>query len=189
MNAISPEINREIRWSIVVSILMIIAGCLAILVPPISGIAVTMFVAWLMILAGIAHWVYSWHRRYRPDRWWGWLLGVLFIGVGICMLVFPLAALASLTLLLGVYLIVDAVLEFTLAFRLRPGNGSGWLFFDGIVALILGIIIFARWPHSALWVVGTLVGISIFFSGVTRLMLSISARDAAKGFQQPTPAH
>jgi uncharacterized membrane protein HdeD (DUF308 family) len=188
MNGI-PEINREIRWSIVVSILMILVGCVAILVPPISGIAVTLFVAWLMILAGVAHWVYTWHRRHRPGMWWGWLMGLLFIGVGICMLAFPLAALASLTLVLGAYLIVEAVLEFTLAFRLRPRDGWGWLFFDGLVALVLGFIIFVRWPHSALWVIGTLIGISIFCSGVTRFMMSLAARDAAKGLEQPTPAH
>lgn len=188
MNAIS-EINREIRWSIVVSILMIVAGCLAILLPPISGIAVTLLVAWLMILAGVAHWVYTWHRRYRAGMQWGWLLGLLFIAVGICMLAFPVAALASLTLVLGVYLVVDAALEFTLAFQLRPRGGWGWLFFDGLVALALAIIIFVRWPHSALWVIGTLVGISIFFSGVSRFMLSLAARDLAKGLEQPTPAH
>ena len=168
---------------------MIVAGCLAILVPPLSGIAVTLFVAWLMILAGVVHWIYTWQRRHRPGMWWGWLLGIVFVGAGICMLAFPVAALASLTLLLGVYLVVDAVLEFTLAFRLRPLNGWGWLLFDGLVALVLAIIIFMRWPHSALWVIGTLVGISILFSGLSRFMLSLSARHAAKTLEQPSPAH
>jgi uncharacterized membrane protein HdeD (DUF308 family) len=97
------------------------------------------------------------------------------------------AALASLTLVLGAYLIIDAVLEFTLAYRLRPGEGSGWLFFDVLIALVLGIIIFVRWPHSALWVIGTLVGISILFSGVSRLMMSMAARDASKNLGQATP--
>ena len=187
MNAIS-EIDREIRWSIVVSVLMIIAGCLAILAPPFSGIAVAMLVGWLMILAGVGHWVYTWHRRYRSGTSWGWVLGALFIGAGICMLAFPLAALASLTLLLGVYLLVDAALEFGLAFRLRPRSGWGWLMFDGVVALVLAIVIFARWPHSALWVIGTLVGISILFSGIARFMLSMAARDAAKDMGHPTAA-
>ena len=188
MNSTS-QINREFRWSIIASVLMIVLGFLAILVPPISGIAVTLFVAWLMMLAGVAHWVYAWHRRHRPGIWWGWLLGILFIGAGICMLVFPVAALASLTLVLGAYLLVDAALEFTLAFRLRPLNGWGWLLFDGLVALILGIIIWATWPRSSLWVIGTLVGVSILLSGVSRFMLSLAARHAAKTLEQPTPAH
>jgi uncharacterized membrane protein HdeD (DUF308 family) len=37
-------------------------------------------------------------------------------------------------------------------------------------------LIWSTWPSSALWVVGTLVGISMFFSGITRLMLSMAVR-------------
>jgi uncharacterized membrane protein HdeD (DUF308 family) len=188
MNAIS-EFNRETRWSLVVSVLMILAGFLAIIVPPLSGIAVTLFVAWLLILAGVAHWAYTWERRHQPGTSWGWLLGVLFIVVGIRMLMFPAVALASLTLLLGIYLFVNAGLEFFLALRLRPQNGWGWVLFDGMVALVLGVFILHRWPHNAVWVIGTLVGISILFAGISRFMLSLAARDAAKGMEEPMPAH
>ena len=183
------EINRGIGWSIFVSLLMIVTGLLAIVVPPISGIAVTLFVAWLLIIAGVAHWVYTWHRRYRPGIWWGWLLGILFIVVGIRMLMFPVAALASLTLLLGIYLLVDAGLEFVMAFRLRPRNGWGWLMFNGLVALALAVLILHRWPNNAWWVIGTFVGISILFSGISRFMLSLAARRASKSMEEPMPAH
>ena len=173
----------------ITSVLMMVAGVLAILVPPLSGIAVTLFVAWLLILAGVAHGVYTWERRNLPGIWWGWLLGILFIVVGIRMLMFPAAAMASLTLLLGIYLLVNAGLEFFLAFRLRSQNGWGWVLFDGVLALVLGLVILHRWPHSALWVIGTLVGISILFAGISRFMLALAARDAAKSLEEPTPAH
>ena len=42
--------------------------------------------------------------------------------------------------------------------------------------LVLAVMIWSTWPSSAAWVVGTLVGISMFFSGITRLMLSLAAR-------------
>ena len=57
-----------------------------------------------------------------------------------------------------------------------PAGGSGWFLIDGIVTLILGVMIWQLWPSSAEWVLGTIVGISIFFSGVTRLMISLAAR-------------
>jgi uncharacterized membrane protein HdeD (DUF308 family) len=84
--------------------------------------------------------------------------------------------LTSLTLALAIYLIAEAVLEFILAVRLRPMPGSGWLFLDGIITLVLAIMIWRMWPSSALWAIGLLVGISMLFSGVSRLMLSIAAR-------------
>jgi uncharacterized membrane protein HdeD (DUF308 family) len=91
-------------------------------------------------------------------------------------LLHPVAGLASLTLLLAIYLFVEAVLELVLGFRLRPRPGSGWLLFDGIVTLVLAILIWRSWPSSSEWVIGTLVGISMLFSGTARLSLSLGAR-------------
>jgi uncharacterized membrane protein HdeD (DUF308 family) len=145
----STEISRELRWSIVVSVLMIVAGILVIIVPPVSGIAVTILVGWLF---------------------------------------YPVAGLGALTLMLAVYLFLEAILEFILSFELRALRGSGWLLVDGIITLILAIMIWRTWPASTMWVIGTLVGISIVFSGVTRLMLTLAARHVADALQQePKP--
>jgi len=48
--------------------------------------------------------------------------------------------------------------------------------FDGIVTLILGVLVWKQWPSSSLWVIGTLVGISMVFTGTTRLMIGLAAR-------------
>jgi uncharacterized membrane protein HdeD (DUF308 family) len=53
--------------------------------------------------------------------------------------------------------------------------GSRWLLFDGIITLILSVLIWRTWPSSTEWVIGTLVGISMLFSGISRLMLSLGA--------------
>jgi len=84
--------------------------------------------------------------------------------------------LAALTLVLAIYLFVEAVLELILSFRLRPLPGSNWLLFDGIITLVLAILIWRSWPSSTEWVIGVLVGFSMLFSGVSRLSLSLAAR-------------
>jgi uncharacterized membrane protein HdeD (DUF308 family) len=86
------------------------------------------------------------------------------------------AGLASLTLAIAVYLFIEGVLELVLSFQMRPAAGTGWLMVDGIITLVLAVMIWSTWPSSAVWVVGTLIGISMFFSGITRLMLSMSVR-------------
>jgi uncharacterized membrane protein HdeD (DUF308 family) len=55
-------------------------------------------------------------------------------------------------------------------------SARGWLLVDGVITLVLAVLIWSTWPSSALWVVGTLVGISMFFSGITRLILSMAVR-------------
>jgi uncharacterized membrane protein HdeD (DUF308 family) len=65
-----------------------------------------------------------------------------------------------------------------LAFWLRPAMDWGWLLFDVIITLILAVMIWRTWPASTVWVIGMLVGFSMLFSGIARLMLSLAERRA-----------
>lgn len=171
-------LKKSLTWSIVLSIVMIVAGMLAIVVPPIAGIVVTVFVGWMLVFSAGAHFVFAWHARATRGAIWEVLVGILYLVVGGYMLINPILGMVSLAFALAIYFIVEAVLEFILSFRLRPMPGSGWLLFDGIVTAILAIIIWRTWPLSSAWVLGILAGISMLFSGVARLMLSLAARRA-----------
>ena len=103
-------------------------------------------------------------------------MGILYTFVGVYASLHPLAGLASLTFVLAIYLLAEGVLELVLSFRLRPLPGSNWLLFDGIITLILAILIWKNWPSSSEWVIGTLVGFSMLFSGAARLSLSLATR-------------
>jgi uncharacterized membrane protein HdeD (DUF308 family) len=107
---------------------------------------------------------------------WQILLGMVYGAIGLYVLANPVAGLASLTLAVALYPLLEAVLEFVLWSRLRDAPGSAWLMLDGIITLVLAIMIWTTFPSSAVWVVGTLIGVSMLFSGITRLMLSIAAR-------------
>lgn len=168
--------KSSVAWSIGLSVWMILAGALAILIPPAAEIAVLAVVAWLLTLSGIAHLVFGWHTRTAGGVLWEVLVGVLYIFVGFYALLHPTAGLAALTLVLAAYLLAESVLEFVLAFQLRPMSGSAWLLFDGIITLILSVLIWASWPSNAEWAIGTLLGINMLFSGAARLSLSLAAR-------------
>ena len=169
-------VKKSVGWSIGLSVLMILAGFLAIAVPQAAGIAVNLLVAWLLVFCGAAHLVFAWHTRTTGGMLWGLLLGILYIYVGVYLLLHPVVGLASLTLALAIYLFAEGILELILSLRLRPMPGSRWLLFDAIITLILAVMIWRTWPSSTEWVIGTLVGISMLFSGISRLMLSLAAR-------------
>ena len=175
-STIAAEARHFTGWSIAVSLLMILAGILAIGLPLAAGIAVNIIVAWLLVFCGAAHLVFAWNLRRIGGAIWQILLGILYIGIGAYVVVHPLGGLLALTLALAIYLFAEGVLELILSFQVRPRQGWGWLLFDGIVTLILGAMIWRTWPASSEWAIGTLVGISMIFSGVTRLMLSLAAR-------------
>jgi uncharacterized membrane protein HdeD (DUF308 family) len=169
-------VKKSVAWSIALSVLLIVAGILAIASPLAAGIAVNVFVAWLLVFSGFVHLVFAWYRPSTGGLLWELLMGILYIFIGSYLLMHPIGGLKALTIALAIYLLVEAALEFVLGFTLRPLPGSGWLVVDGIITLILAVLIWRAWPSSSEWVIGLLVGISMLFSGTSRLVFSLAAR-------------
>ena len=166
--------KRTAEWSIALSVVMIVVGILAIAIPGLAGRTVMAFIGTLLFYAGIAHVVFGWEMRTTGAFVWELLVGILYILVGGYVLFHLAAAPAVFRVVLGIYLLLEALLEFVLSYRLRPLPGSGWLAFDGIVTMMLAILIWRTW--SAPSAVGVLVGISMLFSGISRMVLSLEAR-------------
>jgi uncharacterized membrane protein HdeD (DUF308 family) len=174
--AFSTDVHRATTWSIVLSVLMIIAGILAIAYPLWGGVAMTVLVGWLLLFSGALHLVYAFRGGGATTVLWEILLAIVYGLIGFYMLANPGIGLASLTFAIALYLFVESVLEFALSYQLRQESGAGWLLFDGIVTLVLAFMIWASWPSSTAWAVGTLVGVSMLFSGITRLMITSTVR-------------
>lgn len=172
-------LKESIGWGIALSILMIVAGILAILVPPAAGIAVAVLIAWLLTLSGVMHLVFAWHVRSTSGFVWEILIGLLYLGLGVFLFARPVSALATLTLFLAAYLFARGVLEIVIGLRVRLLPGSRWLIVDGILTLAVGLMIALSWPSSSEWAIGTLIGISMLLGGISRLSLCMGARRVA----------
>ena len=61
-------------------------------------------------------------------------------------------------------------------FRSRGEGGSGWLLVNALITLLLGGLIWFHWPSSSVWAIGTLVGVNLLMTGISRLMLGLAAR-------------
>ncbi len=173
-----PGLRPAFGWSIALAILLTIAGFFAILVPFVSSVAVTLVIGWFFSVVGILHFLFAWRIHSTRGVIWEILLGFLYVFAGIYLCFHPIAGLVTLTLLLAYYYLIKAILEFIQFFHILPRHGSGWLLFDGIVSIVLAVLIWKTWPSSSAWVLGTLVGIGMVFSGFSRLMLTVTARRA-----------
>jgi uncharacterized membrane protein HdeD (DUF308 family) len=168
-------IMKMMIWGIV----MLICGILAIALPWASGIGVVIVVGWLLLLGAVSHLFLAFHTHSVGGVLWQILLALIYGAAGVFMLMNPLAGLVTLTLVLAVFLLIEAALETALYFQLRRAVNAGWVLFDAIVTLILAILIWSQWPSSALWFIGTLVGISLLFSGISRMTLASAMRRRA----------
>ncbi len=153
----------------ITGVALIVLGILAIALPLFAGAVVTSLFGVLLLLAGVAHLIYAWSARGAGSHLLMGLVGVVYLLVGIYLILHPARALVTLTLLLAVYFLVEGVVELVVYFRTRAGHHAGWMLWNGLVTLILAVVILAQWPFSSVWVLGTLVGISLLMSGIARL--------------------
>jgi len=176
---IAGGIKRASGWSVALGVLMMILGIIAMLAPWEFGIVVALIIGWMAIFNGAAQIVYGIRTHSGGRTVLEVILGVIYIIAGIYLLMHPVPGLLVLTIFLASFLVVYGIFALVLAFHMRPLRGWGWVLFDAIITILLGILIWAHWPMNAEWVVGTLFGISIFFSGLTRLMVSLAFRRMA----------
>jgi uncharacterized membrane protein HdeD (DUF308 family) len=165
---------------IAMAVAFIILGIMAIVEPGVAGLAVTVLVGWLLLFGGGAHLVAAFSGGGAGRVLWHVLVGLLYFVGGIYFLMHPLLGLGSLTLLLGVIILMAAVFELVAYFRARSEAGSGWLLMNGLITLLLGGLIYFHWPSSSVWAIGTLVGVNLLMTGISRLMLGLAARKLAK---------
>lgn len=174
--------NEASRTGVVWGVLTIILGFCAMGSPLISGLAVAMLVAIALIAAGIGETIYAFQAGSLGKGIVQLLFGGLTVIVGIVMLSQPGMALATLTLVLAVYFVVDGLIAVFAGFTRKPARGWGWLVFNGIVTLALGWMIYRSWPVSGVWAIGILVGVRLLFAGMTMIALgSAGGRLAGAG--------
>jgi uncharacterized membrane protein HdeD (DUF308 family) len=164
--------RRASGWSIVWGILLLICGIIAIFMPLASSIGLVILLGWLILFSAIWHLIFAFQKGGPGKILWQILLAILYGVAGFYMLWHPLLGVLTLTLVLAIFLLFEGVLEIILYFNLRGVRNSFWVLLDGIITLILGFLIWLHWPSTSVWVIGTLVGISLIFSGISRIMLS-----------------
>lgn len=173
---IAKAAKRFTGWTIVAGVLFILLGVFAVAEPAVAGLGVAIFVGWVLVIGAVAHLVATFEGGGAGHVLFHVLAAVVFGIGGWYMLSHPLLALGTLTLLLGAVIFAFGVFEVVSYFRLRGRHASGWLLFNGIIALLLGGMIWLHWPSSAVWAIGTLVGVNLLFTGMTRVSLGLAAR-------------
>src|ERR1700758_5294605 len=151
-DATTTSVRTASSWSMVWGMVMIICGILAIALPLASAVGVVILLAWLILFAGVAHLVFAFQSHSVGGFLWKLLLALIYGFTGFYLLMNPLVGIASLTLLLSIFLLFEGVLEIVFYFNIRKTVSAGWVLFDGIITLLLGILIWAQWPSSSSWI-------------------------------------
>lgn len=175
---VAQEVRRSSGWTIAAGVLLIIAGIVALSAPYIAGFTLAIFVGWAMIFGGVAQAIYAFTHKESGPVIFKVLLAILYVFTGGYILYNPGSGVVALALLLGWVLLIESVLLGILAFRARPRAGWGLWLFDALVTLVLAIFILANWPGNSFAILAAFVGVSMIFSGISRLIFAMTVRTA-----------
>lgn len=167
---------KNAGWLMALGALVAVLGFLAIVHPWVSGSAVSALIGLALLVAGIARVFGAFRAGSFGQGALALIGGILAVLAGLMLIFMPGLGLATLTMLVAGYLLVDGIAGSILAFRVRPEDGWGWMLFSAAMSVLLGILLLIEWPLSGLWAIGTLVGINLLFAGIALISLGSAVR-------------
>jgi uncharacterized membrane protein HdeD (DUF308 family) len=168
---------------LVEGIVLVLLGLLAIVIPPLATLAVTILVGWLFLISGVVGLITTFWAKGAPGFWWSLFSAIIGIVAGIILLAWPISGTVSLTLVLIVFFIMEGVVSimYGIDHRKEASGRAGWIIASGVIDLILAAIIFSGLPGSAAWAIGLLVGINMVFGGTSLIAMALAARGQTGG--------
>jgi uncharacterized membrane protein HdeD (DUF308 family) len=180
-SAVAKSLHAHWVLYLIEGIVLVLLGALAIVIPPLATLAVTILLGWLFLISGVVGLFTTLWMRHAPGFWWSLVSAVLGIVVGFMLLAMPLTGAFSLTVLLVVFFIIEGIasIMFALEHKRELSGRWGWMLASGVIDLILALLIFAGLPSTAAWAIGLLVGINMLFGGSALIAMALHARNAA----------
>ncbi|HXX09190.1 MAG TPA: HdeD family acid-resistance protein [Pseudolabrys sp.] len=162
-------------------IVLLILGGIAVVIPPVATLAVTIFFGWLILISGIVGLVTTFWMRHAPGFWWSLLSAILGIVVGVMLIASPVIGALSLTFVLIAFFLIEGAVSimFALEHKRELSGQWGWMLVSGLIDLVLAAMILAGLPSTAAWALGLLVGINMIFGGAAMIVMALHARKAA----------
>jgi uncharacterized membrane protein HdeD (DUF308 family) len=174
------HLRSEWWWFLVLGILLIVSGILALTYPLVGSVATVVVLGMTLLISGVAMIV----ATFWAGRWSAHLLqlliGVFYVVVGFMIMDKPLEATASLTLVVAAMFIVVGIMRSVAALVVRYPQW-GWSLLSGVLSTMVGLVIYKSFPETALWAIGTLVGIQLIFDGWFWVMLGVALRRLPAG--------
>jgi uncharacterized membrane protein HdeD (DUF308 family) len=168
------EVRRATVLSVVLGALLVVAGVLGLIFVWVATLTTAILFAWLLLAGGVFALVDAWQRRGHDGFWASAVTGVLNLVAGALILWKPAASILALTMLVAVFLLVGGILRLTAAAAGRV-PGPGWVVLHGIVDVVLAVLIIATLPMSSLYVLGTLLSVSLLVDGIALAVLGTAA--------------
>jgi len=183
--SLDPEIRAGLARSwkalMTIGIAAIVLGCIAIIVPEVASVGTAIFIGWILLIVGAFLVAAAFSAHSVGSLLLRLLWAAITVIVGLWLIVEPHNGTLTLTFVLGVYFLFMGVTRVTVAFLGRGQPNAGWVGLSGVCGLLIGILVLAKFPSSADWAIGLLVGIDLIFAGWTLTSVAMVGKELSRG--------
>lgn len=176
---LQSEIIKGSKSAMRFGLLVLIIGILAIIYPFGFGKFTVIVIGSFLIIAGIFRIAFAILSPTMGALIWRYLYAFLMIFAGVYILMNPESGLEVLTMVMAIYFIIDGITNAFYSFSLMPIGGGFFLLFSGIISLILGFLIFSRWPESSTYIIGIYLGVKLAMDGLSLFLAGRSVKNVA----------
>jgi len=174
----SATMRARWGWIFGAGLVLAILGVLALMHVVAATVVTAFIVGLLLIVGGVVEIFASFTGGTESGGWriLRFVLGVLYIVVGLDIVANPALGALTLTVVVGLLLIFDGIMKFVGAFI---GNGNRLLLVViGIIDVVLGIWAVTNIPFSAP-VIGFFVGFMLIMAGISWMVAGWSLKSGA----------
>lgn len=175
-SALVTGLKENAGTAVVIGFVMSICGILAVTAPLVAGLAVTVTVGVLFMIGGVSQCVLAFKAGAFGRGLLIFVIGAITALAGAYLVNQPLEGLAEITIILMAFFVVTGIFDIIASLQIRPSSGWGWMAFNGIVTLALGVMIWSEFPLSGSWAVGVLFGIRLMLAGWTLVAIGSALR-------------
>ncbi len=161
-------------WLLAGGIISLLLGIAAMAFPVLFSVAITKVLGIFAMVSGFVSLFLAIFGKHVAHRIVNALTAILRIVIGAVLLIFVFHGMVALTLLIASFLTVEGIFLIAGSIQLRKHSAWIWMLLNGIIALLLGLLLFAHWPGNSAWVLGLFYGINSIFYGTTLLTLAIA---------------
>ncbi|WP_340102189.1 HdeD family acid-resistance protein [Salinibaculum salinum] len=166
------------RAAMVAGLSIAILGFLAVVFPFVTGLSVAILLGAILIIGALVHVSHAFSAGNFRTVLGQVILAVLYVFSGIAFIANPVVGLATLTLLAIGFFLLDGLIEIAWGLQSRGQPGAMWLLVSGGISLLLAGFLWLGFPTSAIWAIGVLLGVNLFVTGVSIVLLGRETRES-----------
>lgn len=113
--------------------------------------------------------------RYLDKPIWGYVLGGIYLAIGIVAAAWPGITLWSLAIVTGIGFIMSGVAMLLIRRDVAKFGVGGLPIWVGILSIVTGVMALA-WPGATILVLAIILGIRVLFTGITLIAAGFAVR-------------